>query len=247
MKLITLNTWGKCGPFRKRWDYFLKELERFSPDILCLQEVVNDELPKKIQHSFALNHIHSSYIAGLAIISRFPLLETDTLTYQTCSPLETDYERKVIFTKIKINDRNLVIANTHLAWREEDHPTREGQVKELLEVLKKLKDPSMITGDLNDVPESSPLVKVKTVGYKNLIEDFIPVNQKAVTWDNQNLFIQTHNVRFPDRQIDYILIHPSVSKILKPISCKVIFNRMNEKQIYPSDHYGIFAEFEIVV
>lgn len=240
---MTLNTWGKCGPYRERWDYLLLEVRNLSPDVLCLQEVVDGELTELLCRSLGFNQMVSAYTAGLLILSRFPILESNFLSYQHCSPSEKDYDRKAILSKIKIEHQDLVVANTHLAWREEDRPTRNVQINELLGAMKKMGFPSMICGDLNDIPESSPLEQARLAGYENLIERFHP---DVITWDNKSPFIQSHAVRFPDRQIDYILIHASVSNVLKPKSCQLAFNIPNEKLIYPSDHYGLFAEFEIL-
>ena len=110
-------------------------------------------------------------------------------------------------------------------------------MRELLVAVQKSGSPSLICGDLNDVPASPVLKQTQTAGYENLTKRYHP---SVITWDNHNLFIQMHHVKFPDRQIDYIL----VSKILKPKACEVVFNRANAKQVYPSDHYGLLAEFD---
>ena len=242
MKLITLNTWGKCGPYQERWNFLLKELARLKPDLLCLQEVVDDGLTQKLQKLLGLTHTVSAYKAGLLVMSRFPILEQRVLIYQDHSPFETKDERRVILAKIKIQNQELMITNTHLTWRVEDRLIRDEQVRELLEAVEEAELPSIICGDLNDVPDSLALKQIQTAGYENLIQNYHP---KPITWDNQNLFIQTHKVKFPNRQIDYILMHQTTSKILKPKSCEVVFNRPNEKLIYPSDHYGLLAEFVV--
>lgn len=241
MKLITLNTWGKCGPYEERWNFFLAELERLKPDVLCLQEVADDELTQKLKKFLGFSDLVFDYRAGLLVMSRFPILDKRILIYQDYSPFETKDERRAILAKIKIQDQEFVIANTHLTWRPEDQLVRNEQARELLEAGKETEPPSLICGDLNDVPDSFALKQIQTAGYENLIQKYHP---KSITWDNQNLFIQTHKVKFPNRQIDYILIHQTVSKILKPKSCEVVFNRTNEKSIYPSDHYGLLAEFQ---
>ena len=243
MKLITLNMWGKCGPYQKRWDYFLEQLKELSPDILCLQEVGDDELTEILVKTFRLNHFAAAYQAGLLTISRFPISEKQTLRYQSHSPQEPNYERSAVLTKINLGQYNLMVANTHLAWREDDRPTRDRQMEELLYVIKNTKLPSLICGDLNDIPESSPLEKCFEASYENLIQVREP---DVITWDNQNPFIQTHCVKFPDRQIDYILVHEAASKILKVKTCRRTFDQPNEELIFPSDHYGLVAEFEVL-
>lgn len=243
MKIITLNTWGKCGPYQDRWNFFLDELQPLMPDILCLQEVGDDELTKKIWNLYRpekLKVLHA-YDSGLLILSRFPVLDHKILTYHSFSPLERKDERKAIIAKIQINEHSITVANTHLAWREIDRAVRQEQIHELIDTVKQMKLPALITGDLNDIPESSPLEETRMAGYKNLLERY---QTGAITWDNQNLFIQSHNVKFQNRQIDYLLTHESLKHFLRPKSCSVIFNQARNQMMYPSDHYGLIAEFE---
>lgn len=243
MKLVTLNTWGKCGPYQERWDYFVQELMELKPDILCLQEVCDEELTQILKSAFGFTQSASAYDSGLLIISNMAFLDSQILTYQYQSPSERSDERKAIMTKIKFAETELVIANTHLAWREKDRPTRDEQMRELLEVLRKIRIPAIICGDLNDIPESSPLKQTRAAGYENILQIYHP---DAISWDNRNPFIQSHLAMFPDRQIDYILVHESESKILKTVQCQLAFNQANEKLIYPSDHYGIFARINSI-
>ena len=243
MKLITLNTWGKSGPYQKRWNYLLETLQTLKPDVLCLQEVADDELTQLLQKTFQFKHHAAAYSAGLLLISKLPLSENLTIDYQHVSPSEKNYERKAVMTKVKVGNQNLIIANTHLAWRAEDRSVRNGQISELLKAVKKTGFPALICGDLNDIPESSILEETRLAEYENLLQAFQP---EAITWDNRNPFIQSHSVRFPDRQVDYILIHNLAARILKTKDCVVTFDRHNQESIYPSDHYGIVAEFEVL-
>lgn len=243
MKLMTLNTWGKCGPYQERWNYLLEDLIELKPDILCLQEVMNDELTQILNSTFGFTQSAHAYDSGLLILSNLALHDSHVVTYRHQSPSERNDERKAIIAKIKFGDKEVVIANTHLAWREEDRPVRDKQMKELLHAVGKIWLPSIICGDLNDIPESSPLEQIRAAGYENTLQIHHP---EAITWDNRNPFIQSHSVRFPDRQIDYILVHESASKILKTVECQLAFNQANEKRIYPSDHYGIFARMESI-
>lgn len=200
---MTLNTWGKCGPFRERWNFFLEELGELQPDILCLQEVADDELTQMLQQFLGFSHLISSYEAGLLILSRFQILEHQVLTYQHCSPLETNYERKAIVAEFEFEMKKTAIANTHLAWRAEDRPTREGQIGELLEALKKTGFPAIICGDLNDIPESSVLEQTRLAGYESLIH---LSDADPITWDNRNPFIQGHSVAEPNQSFSLVTL-----------------------------------------
>ena len=240
MKIITLNTWGTYGPYQKRWDFFLKELETIDPDLLCLQEVVEPTLPEKIKKIFPLLYSIESYEAGLAILSRFPILLEEILKYKSVSLTERE-DRRAIIARLKTGNNEMILANTHLSWKSEDEPTRLAQVKELIGVIKKRGQPALLAGDFNDVPQSSPIQEVKRAGYFDLLELLHPGEQK-ITWDNHNPFIQTHSVKFPDRQIDFLFLHQELLAQHPPQISEIVFNRPNTEGIFPSDHYGIFAE-----
>ena len=243
MKLITLNTWGKCGPYQERWEYFLKQLELIRPNVLCLQEVGDDELTRKIKTKFNFPYAHAAYDAGLLILSEYFLIQPEVIHYPTQSQLE-HCDRKALLVQIQIKQKSICIANTHLSWKEEDQQTRLNQVKELLLKVKTHPNPTILTGDFNDLPESPAGKELRACHFTNLAQALNP-KAKIITWDNQNHFIQTHQVHFPDRQIDYIWIPETASNILEPKTCEVVFCTKNKNGIYPSDHYGLMAEFKL--
>ena len=242
MKIITLNTWGNSGPYEERWSFFLEELVTDKPDILCLQEVFSSALVEKVKKAFPYFNILSAYEAGLVIMTRFPVVESQIVKYKTISQNERE-NRQAILAKLEIDGKQITIANTHLSWRPEDETIRYKQVKELLQALVNKADTSLLAGDFNDVRGSTAIEEIERAGYLNLCQLCHP-DSKNVTWDNQNPFIQTHSVKFPDRQIDFLFLH---QKLITPNtikSCNVILNHPNPNGIYPSDHYGILAEIK---
>lgn len=242
MKIVTLNTWGHDGPYQKRLDFFLEELESVNPDVICLQEVFEPTLTGRIKKMLSLPYSVSSTEAGLVMITRFTILSEKVMRYETASPLES-YDRRAIIAALRIGTRKIVFANTHLAWKPEDEKTRLGQVQNLLSVIKKEKNPAILAGDFNDTPESTPIQTIKLSGYHDLYGLLHP-NEAGLTWDNQNPFIQAHIVKLPDRRIDFLFAHERLLINNPPRTCDVIFNHPNSAGIYPSDHYGLFAKID---
>jgi len=121
-----------------------------------------------------------------------------------------------------------------------DEPTRLGQVEELLELLEPLEGRVLLSGDLNAVPESAPIQRILSAGFRDLFALTHP-GETGITWDNQNPFIQSHSVRFPDRRIDYLFLHEKVLKTLTPIEVQVVCQTPTPEGLYPSDHYGVLA------
>ncbi len=242
MKIITLNTWGNSGPYQERWNFLLEELKTYHPDILFLQEVFEPTLAKKIKESFSYPYLLSSYEAGLAIISRSPIFKNQTLKYKAISPSEQQ-DRQALLVEFKLKGEKILAVNTHLSWRIEDKLIRLEQVQELLQTIANKGYRALLAGDFNDVRGSSPIDEIEKADYIDLC-NLVHPKKKLFTWNNQNPFIQTHSVKFPDRQIDFLFLHRKLMTSNRVKSCEIIFNRPNQNGIYPSDHYGILTEIE---
>ena len=240
MKIVTLNTWGTDGPYEKRWNLLTEELSKLNPEIICLQEVFDPELLERIQEALGPLNILMSLHSGLALLSKFELIDEKTSAYETQSPTES-YVREMISAVVKIENREFWVANTHLAWKSKDEPIRVGQIKELIAAGKDRSNEMILAGDLNDVPESAAVQELKHSGFKDVYAMLHP-NKNEWTWDNRNPFIQTHRTKFPDRRIDFLFFNEAFAQKSKPKKCEIVFNRADPEGIYPSDHYGVLVE-----
>ena len=243
MKILTLNTWGTYGPYEKRWGCLMDELKRLLPDILFLQEVTTPELLNKIAQSIRLPFTCSSREAGLSLMSRFPLESTRVLKFNATSPTEHD-DRRALVTNVTNGIKKIPLANTHLSWKPEDESIRLRQVQELLKSLMDHHDRGILAGDFNDAAGSSVIQEVENAGFVNVSQLKSPQGS-MITWDNQNPFIQTHSVKFPDRQIDFLFLHENLFERTTVKTCKIVCDRPNSEGLFPSDHYGLLAEIEI--
>ena len=243
MKIVTLNTWKNDGPFKERWSFLIDGLLALNPDILCLQEVFEYTLFEKIKKETSLSYGFTCHEAGLVTLSRQPITFSQVLKYKTISPLENE-SRSGLLTNLQMEQEQVLIANTHLSWRSEDLPIRLGQARELIQAIRKLNQPALLAGDFNDEPISEPIREIKDAGYLDLYE-LCGKDTKALTWDNQNPFIQGHSVKFPDRRIDFLFAYKSLLPRLEIQNCEIIFKQPNVKGIYVSDHYGVLAEIKI--
>lgn len=242
MNAVTLNTWGSSGPWEKRWGYLIETLAALKPDLLFLQEVWDEALPKKIKNAFPGFHFLSAYEPGLVICAEAPLRLYKIHRYETSSMLES-YDRGALLAETLIGSQRVILANTHLSWKPEDGETRTKQAEELLELIKKTGTPAILAGDFNDIPESPAVQQIKKAGFRDLFERSGKGN--GFTWDNANPFIQSHETKFPDRRIDFLFMDERLAKIYPPLSARVVFNEPNAESIYPSDHYGVTAELKI--
>ena len=236
MKILTLNTWGVHGPTERRLA-LVEAIRSLKPDILCLQEVTDPKLLDSFLYTTRL-HLPDSW---LSTVSHFPVLEHRVLSYSAISPLEP-YRRQALLVKLQAGSDPLWVVNTHLAWQAADEATRLAQVEELLTQIAPLGDRLVMGGDFNASPETLVIQGIRDNGFIDLFARFHP-HDPGVTWDNQNPFIQSHSVKFPDRRIDYLFLHQNLADWADPTGCEVVCRAPNPEGLYPSDHYGVLASF----
>ena len=241
MKIATLNTWGTRGP-GERQAVVLEALRALGADLLLLQEVTD---PKRFGSLPYPTRLHAP-LSGLSLLSRLPLaaeIPSRVVTYETRSALEP-YAREAFLAPLKVGSKLLWVVTTHLAWQQADEPTRLAQVEELLRLTSGLGENLLFSGDFNAEPLSPPIRRILQAGFLDLFPVAHP-NNPGITWDNQNPFIQGHSVKFPDRRIDYLFLHRKAIQWMKLESCQVICRAPTPEGLYPSDHYGVLADFKI--
>jgi endonuclease/exonuclease/phosphatase family metal-dependent hydrolase len=236
MKILTLNTWGTRGPV-ERQAVLLEAIRSLKADILCLQEISDPKILDSLPYPHRV-HVPDSW---LALLSRFPVTSQRFITYQTISRLEP-YRRQALLTELKVGLDILTIVNTHLAWQAADESTRLMQVEELLETIAPLGDRILLSGDFNASPETEVIRRIRESGFVDLFAQFHP-RDPGITWDNRNPFIQSHSVKFPDRRIDYLVLHEKAGEWAQATHCEVVCQAPTPEGIYPSDHYGVLGPF----
>ena len=199
-------------------------------DLLLLQEA---NIPENFLESLPYPARFHFPEAGLAILSRFPAREEKRLTYQTASPLEPHLTRGLLLARLDVDGKPLWAGTTHLAWKAEDGATRLAQAEELVKATAGLPGPVLIGGDFNAPPEDPPARRMISGGFSDLYAG------GGITWDNQNPFIQSHSVRFPDRRIDYLFLRGK----FPAGRCEVACREPGAGGLHPSDHYGVLAFF----
>ena len=233
MRILTLNAWGTYGPAQRR-PVLAAAIRSLDADILCLQEATDSSLLDELNYPKRLR----APMSGLAILSRLPVVEQRTITYQAVSPLESE-PRQALIAEVKSKNSLFWIVTTHLAWKAEDESSRVAQVYELLEHLAPLKETVLLSGDFNADPGSEPIRRILNNGFVDLYAAANPADP-GITWDNRNPFIQSHSVVFPDRRIDCLFLRGTTLKLDR---CEVICKKPGPNGLYPSDHYGVLANF----
>lgn len=238
---------------------FLDIIREEQPDVICFQEFFTRrrneyDFKKAIANILHTPHYYykpikgNSYeTIGLAIFSKFRILNTGSLTFEKHNNNES------IFVDIKTNSRVIRVYNVHfqsIRFKPEDYryldniksqvstdmesPRRIGerlkqafikrssQVKIVKAHTLKCQLPYLITGDFNDTPISYTVNSILSGGLINSFRE-----------KGSGLGI-TYNGDFPNFQIDYILAStPFVVKNYRIISKKI------------SDHYAVRSDLEL--
>jgi endonuclease/exonuclease/phosphatase family metal-dependent hydrolase len=251
-------------------------LAKHETDIFCLQELyhpsdyafIRNTLQEAFPYSFRKLSFQSSRLgSGLAIFSRFPLLDCNEQKFNTQAFDEGFFSMKS-YQSVLIDSGHQFpfrLVNTHTTaggiW---SHPEskradeiREGQLFELANAIKSDKNHStVVAGDLNCGPETSKANFDYLVSYGALI-DFQPKEKSKhaeltnpVSWSCENPLNRNGPHRSsPSQRIDHILITSDLG-LHAYLDRKIVFTEptimlTDGSRIPISDHFGVQATLQI--
>ena len=204
-----------------------------SPDIVALQEVDQranrsariDQLAELAEQvgmhgRFGPNIKYDGGLYGNAILSRFPVVRT---TNHLLPNVKRGEQRGVFEAHLKLsNETNLVLLATHFDHRRDDQERWESAAA-INAISKKLKNgmPLVLMGDLNDLPTSRTLNRLKSFW--------------KMTNDQP---LATIPVDLPVRQIDYVMVAPTRR-------WQVVRVEVLDEQI-ASDHRALLATVKLL-
>ena len=246
MKILTLNTWQERGPWQVRWGVILEGLKHLRPEIAGFQEVFNhdwaQDIKRKSKFGYLVFHPEPS---GLMLLSQFPVLHSECLTFRTQSPTE-DYLRYALYAELEIRKKkSIAVFNTHLSWKLDEGSVREGQVEELIEFiqLKARGKDALVMGDFNATSDSSEVRRVQEqAGLTDTFAQMYP-HDPGLTWNHINPYARNAGHPMPDRRIDYIFYSREFHVLPELKSADIVFNHPNDSGIWASDHFGLLAAF----
>ncbi len=244
IKVVTLNLRYTANRWQERFPMIVDLLHAEQPDFIGLQEValkvqqahliqgavnyLNPEQPYKLR--VAEDSFQPPILAN-AILSRYPIIEHERF----CLPDNFRIAQRVV---VQVDDVILNIANTHLHHKPyNDESIRLPQMTALVDWLNlQACDGVIMMGDFNARPESDTIDYARksfTSAYE-AIHDSEPDKTFPTPLIDNN---------FKPRTIDYIFYSPNS---FEAMSAKLIANKAHpdDMTLYPSDHFGVCAEFE---
>ena len=203
------------------------------PDLIALQEIdvktertgpVNEakEIAKQLDMNYffgkAINYEGGEY--GVAILSKFPMSDQKIDKLPTVE--ETHGEPRTL-TSVKISlpsGKNIIFGCTHLDAQHAD-TNRLLQIQKVVSLAKEWKEPAIIAGDFNDIPDSK-VIQILDNYFQRTCSDCpftIPADD-------------------PEKTIDFIAFHPSERF---SVSRHTVLNEATA-----SDHRPVVAEINFL-
>ena len=255
---MTLNIWNLSGPWRERRIEIVAWLRRLEPDLVCLQEVI-DNPDGRNQARWLAEEVGGYHVAygglplgervlfGNAVLSRWPIdaEHSDPLTHP---PGDLDVPRVVVHARTN----GLDVFSTHLNWKLDDGVAREAQVQDVVRAIETHADPAsplppILGGDFNADPDSTEirfLCGLASLGGRSTyFQDAWRVaggGGDGYTWDNRNPFAA--EAFEPDRRIDYVFVGWKKGRGAGRVeTARVVCDRAITGT-FASDHFGALID-----
>jgi len=241
MKVLTLNLRHNNDYWEERKPLVIDLIQEHQPDIIGFQEVwmpiqqahlILQEV-KGIPYSIHVTAKQAHHgREGIAIASRWPATQFESLNLP-------GGERVAQRLMIDDNGVEVCFVNTHLHHKPIDNEVeRLPQMKAILTWLTDVTAPTIITGDMNTIPERETIRIVK----EYYVSAYEQVHGKEPDFTFPAPLVEDTYTE-SSVMIDYILISPDT---LNATYAKVVGDQAigTNPKLSPSDHCGIIATIE---
>jgi endonuclease/exonuclease/phosphatase family metal-dependent hydrolase len=240
LTVVTLNLWHDSHEWPRRLKVILAEMRRIRPDVLCVQEVLqNPELRNQAEtlgDSLGC-HVQFASVDGPERPKRYGnaiLTPHDVLTAGARNLDPADDYRAVAHVRFAWRGRKVDAYSTHLHHTLEGGAIRAKQIRHLLAWVDSTKGdgPVVLAGDFN-AELGTPEMDLVAARY---LDAFRAVHPKASRAE-----AVTFNARFgvDPGAIDHIFVE---KKGLVPAASEVLFRSVGPDSVWASDHYGVVAK-----
>lgn len=243
VSVVTLNLWHDRGDWPRRQSMIVDELQRLSPDVIVLQEVLQDQgLPNQAQALASRLDYHWHFVSvdppdrarryGNAILTRAPMTRRGSRVLQP----PDDY-RIAGWARIELRGRPLAIYAVHLNFSDASGATRARQIAGVLDLVAATRGEAdvVIGGDFNaraDGPEFAPLRASYADSYATTHAG--DVDAPAHT---------TLNPAFghAPQRIDHVFAQADA---FVPLESRRLFLQPADDGTWASDHFGLWVRLQ---
>lgn len=243
LTVVTLNLWHDEHDWPKRLERIVREMRRVRPDVLCLQEVLqNPDLRNQAQTLGDSLGCHVQFASvdgperpkryGNAILTPHRVLVGEERNLEPAD----DY-RAVAHVRFEWKGRSVDAYSTHLHHTPAGGSIRATQIRHLLAYVDSTRGtgPVVVAGDFN-AELGTPEMNLLSAHY---LDAFRAVHPNATRGQ-----AATYNSIFgPDPGvIDHVFVERSGRAKLRARTCEVIFRTVGADSVWASDHFGVLAK-----
>jgi endonuclease/exonuclease/phosphatase family metal-dependent hydrolase len=268
LRLVTFNLlhggpWssvtGDDQELESRLAMTIAELRALQPDLVALQESAvtrrRGDVAARIAGALGLAHVHAratervvwppllgrlivgalGFAEGPAILSRFPITSAEIFDLPRCQRRRLD-PRVALRADVQTPAGPIAVFSTHTT--RDDCQTR--RVAEL--ALAQNGRATIVMGDLNTAETAPVLGTFGDHGFVDLFRAANPTAPGLTVW--QRIDASEPTVA---RRVDYVFLRPGTGLEARVVSSRLVLNAPRPREggggvLWPSDHYGVFAE-----
>jgi endonuclease/exonuclease/phosphatase family metal-dependent hydrolase len=246
-----------------RLEMAIRELAALEPDIVALQEASQSRrhgnVPERIARHLGMHVIFApaterlfgvwpldqlivglmGFKEGSAILSRFPFVTSEVYDLPRCQRWLDP--RILLRAEVSTPWGTLQIFSTHTARGD------ECQIRRVGELVREHRGtgPSLLMGDFNTLETSRVVMAPREeASFVDAFRSANPDATGATVW--QRIEVKE---RTASKRVDFIFVLNGLDAMTGVRSSRVVLDQpgrlSNEAPLWPSDHYGVFAEIEI--
>ena len=267
--LVTINILVDLSRWNQRRELLLNQIAELSPDLIALQEVsllgnssnahwLAENLNFPLSEDQPQYQVYLSPRSGLskkgeslAILSRLPVKRQENLDLRT-------QNRVAKLVELRVEESRVMLVNGHFFWQPGPSKARQAQIELLLDWLdtQPAEIPVVVCGDFNSTPDHPAILRMR--------EYFVSAHRSVYGEEPEytcptplepsfsaKLRIALGKALKPKFSsdpnwagtLDYIFVDPR----LQVEECRVVLNQPDSKNpnIYPSDHFGLYALIKV--
>jgi len=243
LTVVTLNLWNDQHDWPSRLNVIVAEMRRIRPDVLCLQEVLQNPNLRNQAETLGDSlgcHVQFATVDGPERPKRYGnaiLTPHRVLVGESRNLAPADDYRAVAHVRFEWRGQAIDAYSTHLHHTAEGGSIRATQIRHLLAYVDSTRGDgaTVIAGDFN-CELGSPELNLVTARHIDIFRAVHPGASRAEA--------VTYNQRFgPDPgAIDHVFVERKARHRLTPLACDVIFRTAGPDSVWASDHFGVVAK-----
>jgi endonuclease/exonuclease/phosphatase family metal-dependent hydrolase len=257
------SAWGDDVDLDRRLGMVARALRGLDVDIVGLQEASEGRdrgnVAARLAHALGHDHVFASatsrilplrvadaairlvhgFREGPAILSRFPIQRSVFYDLPRCAGI---FNARILLEADVETPRGLLrVFSTHTA-------PDACQTRRVAAIVRARRGalPSIVFGDFNAAPSSAAIAVLREAG--EFVDAFATANPGtpgATVWQRPGAPAATVT-----RRVDYVFLVPGTAFAARVVESRVVLDTPevvhDQRTLWPSDHYGVFAAVEVV-